>query len=225
MGSPELTDPGRSDSAGLQTGFTIEMPAWFHELAASLPAALPTVEERMALVHTLARRNFEEGTGGPFAAGVFSAEAGRIVSLGVNRVVEAGCTSAHAEVMALSLAQKQLGVWDLGGFSELRHQLVVNWRPCLMCLGATLWSGVRQLVIAGDGPELEALTGFDEGPVPQDWRQQVERRGIEVLGDVLREAAVKTFADFGASRQLVYNARQADSARTELPALSPEPAP
>ena len=45
------------------------------------------------------------------------------------------------------------------------HELVVNWRPCVQCYGATLWSGVRRLVIAGSGPELEELTSFDEGPM------------------------------------------------------------
>ena len=35
--------------------------------------------------------------------------------------------------------------------------------------GAVLWSGVRELVLAGEGPELEELTGFDEGVVAPDW--------------------------------------------------------
>ncbi|WP_329551009.1 hypothetical protein [Streptomyces sp. NBC_00696] len=29
------------------------------------------------------------------------------------------------------------------------------------------WSGVRRLLIAGHGPEVEDLTGFDEGPPPR----------------------------------------------------------
>jgi tRNA(Arg) A34 adenosine deaminase TadA len=77
-----------------------------------------------------------------------------------------------------------------------------------MCYGATIWSGVRRLVIAGSGPECEELTGFDEGPVREDWREQLEARGISVTSDVLRADALRTFAEYGASASTVYNARR-----------------
>ncbi|MCA9990397.1 MAG: nucleoside deaminase, partial [Anaerolineales bacterium] len=155
---------------------------------------------------------FERDTGGPFAAGVFERDSGRVVAIGVNRVVPLGCSSAHAEVMALSLAQQRLGTFDLGGAGLPAHQLVVNWRPCAMCYGATLWSGVRELVIAGSGPELEALTGFDEGPVHPAWRVELARRGVTLVEDVLRDEACALFRDFGASERLVYNARLGEGA-------------
>ena len=41
------------------------------------------------------------------------------------------------------------GAWDLGGDGMPAHELVVNWRPCIQCYGATMWSGVRTLVVAG----------------------------------------------------------------------------
>ncbi|MEZ4519299.1 MAG: nucleoside deaminase [Chloroflexota bacterium] len=127
--------------------------------------------------------------------------------MGVNRVVSMSCSSAHAEVMALSLAQAQLKTFDLGGPGMPAHQLVVNWRPCAMCYGAVLWSGVRSLVIAGDGPELEEITGFDEGPIHPDWRLELEKRGIDVVENVLREQAIAAYEEFAASQQPVYNAR------------------
>ncbi len=162
----------------------------------------------MREVIRFARLNFERDTGGPFAAGVFERDSGRLVALGVNRVVATGCSSAHAEVMALSLAQRALGGWDLGVEELPRHQLVVNWRPCAMCYGAVLWSGVRSLAIAGSGPELEELTGFDEGPLTSDWDLELERRGIEVIDGVLREEACAVFRAFGESAATVYNPRR-----------------
>jgi tRNA(Arg) A34 adenosine deaminase TadA len=162
----------------------------------------------MRTVIRFSRLNMERETGGPFAAGVFERETGRLIAMGVNRVVPHSCSAAHAEVMALSLAQKRLGTFDLGGPGLPEHQLVVNWRPCAMCYGATLWSGVRRLVIAGSGPELEELTGFDEGPVPADWRGELERRGIEVVDGILRDEAMAVFAAFGARAALVYNGRR-----------------
>ena len=77
--------------------------------------------------------------------------------IGVNRVVENRCSSADAEVMALSIAQRILGTWDLGAPGLPVHQMVNNWRPCARCLGATTSSGVRSLVVAREGPELVSV--------------------------------------------------------------------
>ena len=192
--------------------FTLELPGWAAAELNALPPVLPTLAERMAAVLRFARLNVQARTGGPFAAGVFERETGRWVVLGVNRVMDSGCSSAHAEIMALSLAQRRLGTYDLGGPGLPDHQLVVNWRPCAMCYGAVLWSGVRSLVIAGEGPELERLTGFDEGPVHPQWRDELTRRGIELQQDILREEALADFKAFSASRQFVYNARLGEHA-------------
>ena len=127
--------------------------------------------------------------------------------IGVNRVLPFHCSSAHAEVMAISLAQKLLGVYDLGAEGLPDHQMVVNWRPCTMCFGAVLWSGVRSLIIAGDGPELEEITGFDEGPIHPEWRSELSKRGIELVEDVLRTKAIDAYREFSTSREFVYNAR------------------
>lgn len=190
------------------TQIILTTPDWFQSCVAKLPEFSPNPEARMRLVLDFARRNVEHDTGGPFAAGVFECESGRLVAMGVNRVVPTGCSSAHAEIMALSLAQQRLGTYDLGRGDLAGHELVVNWRPCAMCYGAVLWSGIRHLTIAGSGPELEELTGFDEGPIHPDWREELSRRGISVRTDVLRDEAVQLFAWFRHSGRTVYNARQ-----------------
>ncbi|NCB04582.1 MAG: nucleoside deaminase, partial [Clostridia bacterium] len=118
-------------------------PDWFQRRVAELPEFLPNPEDRMRLVLEFARANVEHDTGGPFAAGVFERASGRLVAMGVNRVVPTSCSSAHAEIMALSLAQKRLQTYDLGSGALPEHELVVNWRPCAMCFGAVLWSGIR----------------------------------------------------------------------------------
>jgi tRNA(Arg) A34 adenosine deaminase TadA len=188
--------------------FTLAMPDWAVEEHKRLPSHMPTVEERMAAVIRFSRLNFENGTGGPFAAGVFERDSGKLVVIGVNRVVASNCSSAHAEVMTLSLAQKMLATYDLGGPGMPVYQFVVNWRPCAMCFGATLWSGIRSLVIAGSGPELEQITGFDEGPVHPDWEHELAKRGIELINNVLTTEAVAVYQAFADSRALVYNPRQ-----------------
>jgi len=187
---------------------TLTMPDWAVQELAQLPTHFPTLEERMAAVIRFSQLNFEHNSGGPFAAGVFERDSGKLVVIGINRVMPMNCSSAHAEIMTLSLAQKMVGAYDLGGPDQPVHQLVVNWRPCAMCYGAVIWSGVRSLVIAGSGPELEELTGFDEGPVHPDWEKELNARGIEVISNVLRAEACRVFRAFGESGRFVYNARQ-----------------
>lgn len=192
----------------LATRYGVALPAWvLEEVGESTPA---TDRDRMALAHRLARRNVREGTGGPFAALVVDASSGALVSVGVNLVLASGLSSSHAEVVALGLAQVKLRRWDLGA-SGARHDLVVNWRPCVQCYGAIMWAGITRLVIAGDGPELEALTGFDEGPMVPDWIAQFEARGIAVTTGLLRDEAIEVFREYqalvAAGRVIVYNGR------------------
>jgi tRNA(Arg) A34 adenosine deaminase TadA len=195
----------------LATRYTVELPAWVRDELSDVPDLVPDVDDRMRIVHRLAARNFREGNGGPFAALVAESGTGRIVSVGVNVVLASGVSSTHAEVVALGLAQTRLGAWDLGGDGMPEHELVVNWRPCIQCYGATMWSGVRSLVVAGSGPELEEITTFDEGPLGADWAEQFEARGIRVRQNVLRDEALAVFRDYRAvvdgGEVVVYNAR------------------
>jgi tRNA(Arg) A34 adenosine deaminase TadA len=197
------------DTTHLATGYGAQLPGWVMPFLSDYAAPTGTSLERMALVHALADRNFVEGNGGPFAAVVADPATAEIISVGVNVVLSSQLSSSHAEVTAISLAQGAVGSWDLAT-AHPGLELVVNWRPCAMCFGAVLWSGVERLVVAGDGPELEQLTGFDEGPVVPDWAEQLHLRGIEVEQDVLREGAIATFAEYGKSRSVVYNARRGE---------------
>ena len=187
---------------------SITLPEWAINELTKIPSIYPTLEERVRLVISLSQKNIDHQTGGPFAAAVFEKKTGKLVSIGLNRVTSLNCSSLHAEVVALSMAQKKLGTFDLGGPDLPDHQLVVNWRPCIMCYGAVIWSGVRSLVIGGSGPEMEALTGFDEGPLDENWVEELENRGIDVIPNFLPDEAMKVFHSFKERDMLVYNSRQ-----------------
>ncbi len=193
--------------ARLPERVSVALPEWLSERLPSLPDAL-TEAQAVDLTLELARQNFEQDTGGPFAAVVLEKASGRLVSVGVNRAVPESCSSAHAEVTALSLAQQALGSFDLGGKGLPEHALIVSWRPCVMCFGAVIWSGIRTLVTAGSGPELERLTGFDEGPMIADWQSALRARGIEVKDAVALDRAIQVVRAFSESGRLVYNARR-----------------
>ena len=120
--------------------FAVSLPEWAKAEVQNI-SSIESLEERMRAVIRFSRLNIEHDTGGPFAAGVFEEATGKLVAMGVNRVVPTCCSSAHAEVVAVSLAQAALKSFDLGAEGMPRHQLVVNWRPCAMCYGAVLWAG------------------------------------------------------------------------------------
>ena len=95
--------------------FKVTLPDWVIAETEQLPECIPELEERMRTVIRYSRLNVEHQTGGPFAAGVFEKDSGKVVAIGVNRVVPASVSSAHAEIVTLSLAQQKLQTFDLGG--------------------------------------------------------------------------------------------------------------
>ncbi|MDA8744430.1 nucleoside deaminase [Rubripirellula amarantea] len=186
---------------------SIEIPAWVLTEQTKLPTHLTSTEAQMEAVIHFSRLNFQNQTGGPFAAGVFEKETGKLIAIGVNRVVPEHVSSAHAEIVALSLAQQSLETFDLGGPGMPHHRLVVNGRPCAMCFGSLPWSGIRSLVIGASGEQIETITGFDEGPIHPRWQDELQSRGIDVIEDVLADQACDMFREFAASGAKVYNGR------------------
>ncbi|HEX5335923.1 MAG TPA: nucleoside deaminase [Propionicimonas sp.] len=189
----------------------MDIPMWVVNEVEAAGRVLPTLEQRMALVNRLADRNFRDGGGGPFAAIVVEQVSGRLIAAGVNRVLASHLSVSHAEVVALSLAQRERGTWDLGASGAPRTELVVNWRPCLQCCGAVLWSGVSHLVIPDDSDQMERITGFDEGPVSEDWIGEFEARGIGVTKGIGVSDAIQVFQDYAdhvaRGCAVLYNAR------------------
>jgi len=156
-------------------------------------------EAKVGLAIELARRNVEHLSGGPFGAAVFTSE-GRLVSIGVNRVVPQNCSVAHAEMMAYMLAQQRLQRYRLneGGGNFV---LATSAQPCCQCYGATVWAGIDELLIGARSEDVEELTEFDEGPLPADWIGELTKRGIAVRRDIGREAARAVLAAYGLSGQ------------------------
>ena len=71
--------------------------------------------------------------------------------------------------------------------------LATSAQPCCQCYGATVWAGINELLIGARSEDVEELTEFDEGPLPADWVGELERRGITVKRDILREQARGVF--------------------------------
>jgi tRNA(Arg) A34 adenosine deaminase TadA len=189
-------------------GVLLTLPAWLEEITSGKDIVIPDPEERMRWIVGLSRQNVEHASGGPFAAGVFAAGSGRLLAAGVNRVEPLGLSPAHAEIMAIAFAQKRLQTWDLGHDAAIPTELVASSQPCLMCLGAVLWSGVANLSYGAAAVEVSTILGFDEGPLPAAWPQELLRRGIKVESGRLRAEAVAVLELYKSKSGTVYNSRQ-----------------
>lgn len=174
----------------LYTQIGLTLPAWIHQ-EIDAGGLYPDDETRMALAIRLARRNVELRTGGPFGAAVFGAD-GRLVAVGVNRVVAQNCSAAHAEMMAFMSAQARMQRFRLND-DGTRYILATSAQPCSMCYGASIWAGIDELLIGARAEDVMELSEFDEGPLPADWVGELERRGIAVRRDVLRQTAREVF--------------------------------
>ena len=80
----------------------LTLPPWIHDQV-DADAVYQTTENRIALAVKLSQLNVSHQSGGPFGAAVFN-KVGRLLGVGVNRVVPHNCSAAHAEVMALHAA-------------------------------------------------------------------------------------------------------------------------
>lgn len=186
----------------------LKLPDWIVEEVGDPARCYPTLEERMGLAVRLAARNVAEG-GGPFGAAVFEIESGRLVAPGVNRVVPEHCSLAHAESMAIMVAQQAWRTFDLGRAALPAMELVTSAQPCIQCYGNLWWSGLQRVVIGARREDVEQITGFNEGPLPEDWIAQLAHRSpmrpVAVLRDVLRAEAQDVLRQYIASGGLIYN--------------------
>lgn len=185
----------------------LALPEWTGAFCAQWRDGFDSERKRAAFVVALSRENVVRQTGGPFAAAVFDPARGMLIAPGVNLVVPACCSSAHAEIVALSLAQQIMESHDLGAAGLPPLELVSSTEPCAMCLGAVPWSGVRRLVCSARGEDAEAI-GMDEGAKPAGWVEALTARGIAVVRDVCRAEAAAVLRDYAAQGGPIYNGRQ-----------------
>ena len=187
---------------------TLTLPDWMEEELAA-ETSCETAEEQMALAIRLAARNVAEGTGGPFGAAIFESERATLVSVGVNRVVSTCCAVAHAEAMAIMLAQQRVRSYDLACPDHPPVRLVSSAQPCAQCYGMIWWSGVRELVSGATAEDVERLTGFSEGPLPEHWVDKLSHReglpSVQVTQEVLREEALAPLIEYAKQNGPVYS--------------------
>lgn len=132
----------------------------------------------------LAESNIVELKGGPFGAIVV--KNGEIVGRGSNHVTTDIDPTAHAEIVAIRDACKNLNTFDLSDC-----EIYASCEPCPMCLGAIYWARLGKLYYAGTKDDA-AKADFDDSFIYKEFELPKDKRLIPSV-QVMRDKAVKVF--------------------------------
>jgi len=132
---------------------------------------METEEERwMRRAIDLAVNNVRSGYGGPFGALVVREN--QLIASGVNSVAATNDPTAHAEVVAIRAACRELGTFQLRGC-----ELYASCEPCPMCLGAVYWARPKVFYFSRSR-RAAAAAGFDDAHIYDELILQPEARSI-----------------------------------------------
>lgn len=132
----------------------------------------------------LAQNGVDTNQGGPF--GCVIAKDGRIVGEGCNEVTSSNDPTAHAEVVAIRAACRNLDSFQLSGCV-----VYTSCEPCPMCLGAIYWARPAAIFFAGTRDDA-AAAGFDDELFYSELEKPNEERQLK-MQNLLREDAQKVF--------------------------------
>lgn len=142
----------------------------------------------------LSREGMEKGEGGPF--GCVIVRDGVIVGRGNNQVTSSNDPTAHAEVVAIRDACRQLGTFQLAGC-----EVYTSCEPCPMCLGALYWARPSKIYFACTRDDAADI-GFDDAFIYQELNMDFKRRQIPTE-PFLREEALPVFASWAGMTEKV----------------------
>ncbi len=132
----------------------------------------------------LAKDGMLSGAGGPF--GCVIVKDGKIVGQGSNRVLTTQDPTAHAEVVAIRDACKNLNHFQLEGC-----ELYASCEPCPMCLGAIYWARPDRVFYACTKEDAAAI-GFDDELIYREIEIKPSERKIP-MENLLRKESLEAF--------------------------------
>ena len=133
----------------------------------------------------ISEKGMNENDGGPFGAIIVNKD-GEIIGEGNNKVTSSNDPTAHAEIVAIREACKELNNFQLEGCT-----IYTSCEPCPMCLGAIYWARPDRIVYACSREDA-ARIGFDDDFIYKEINVNVDEREIDT-NQILREEANKVF--------------------------------
>ena len=141
----------------------------------------------MKIAKDLSEDNLKTNSGGPFGACVV--KDGKIIGKGSNHVLSNNDPTAHAEIMAIRDACRNINSYDLNDC-----ELYTSCYPCPMCLSATIWSNIKK-VYYGNTKEDAANIGFRDDFI-YDIIKSDNKDNIIELKCIDREETIKAFNEY-----------------------------
>lgn len=141
-------------------------------------------EEFMREAIRLSEENVTTGKGGPFGAVVV--RDGKIIARGANQVTSSNDPTAHAEVVAIREACRELGSFQLDGCD-----IYCSCEPCPMCLGAIYWARPARIFYANTKADAAAIH-FDDHFIYDEIERPVHERRLPTI-QLLRDEAQEAF--------------------------------
>ena len=132
----------------------------------------------------LSQKCMQENAGGPFGCIVVKGD--EIVGRGNNQVTVGNDPTAHAEIMAIRDACKNLGTFQLDGC-----EIYTSCEPCPMCLGVIYWARPK-IIYYANTREDAAKIEFDDSMIYEEMKMDIADRKIEMIS-LSREKAQEIF--------------------------------
>ena len=136
---------------------------------------------------TLSQQGIHQNHGGPF--GCIIVKGDKIVGRGNNKVTSTNDPTAHAEVVAIRDACKNLNTFQLDDC-----EVYSSCEPCPMCLGAIYWARPKKIFFANNRQDA-ANIGFDDSMIYDEMSANIEDRRIPIIS-LGREEALKVFTEW-----------------------------
>ena len=146
------------------------------------------MNEYMKIAKELADENLKTNAGGPFGACVV--KDGKIIGKGSNHVLAHNDPTAHAEIVAIRDACKNINSYDLSG-AELYNSCY----PCPMCLSAIIWSNIKNFYYVNTKEDATNI-GFRDDLIYNYIKNDSVDSSILELTCINREETIKTFMEF-----------------------------
>lgn len=143
--------------------------------------------EFMKMAIDLSRKGMQEGKGGPF--GCVIVKEGKVIGSGSNSVLSTNDPTAHAEIVAIRDACKNIGHFQLEGC-----EVYTSCEPCPMCLGAIYWARPSKIYFANAKTDA-AIAGFDDAFIYEELNVLPLNRKIPLI-QVNNGEAVKVFEEW-----------------------------
>jgi len=128
-----------------------------------------------------------ESRGGPFGAVIV--KEGRIVGRGSNQVTTTNDPTAHAEIIAIREACRQLNTYRLNGC-----EIYASCEPCPMCLASIYWARLDLIFYALTRQDAAAM-GFDDEFFYRELSLSAEQRQLP-MQQLARDSALTIVRDW-----------------------------